>query len=153
MHVIFFIFPFCGIFNLLAFISQELLALKEAKHYHFSFYAGVFNAASSFKREKRCHSQNLQYRRLRSFMFLLRNIFFKVSTILSREIIFSFKRNFKQKNYLWVLTRKVLFLHSDSFDYVISNVTCFLFRNSAVDTSCYQQRQSGCLAVFYLWAE
>lgn len=30
----------------LTFISQELLALKEAKHYHFSFHIGIFNAAS-----------------------------------------------------------------------------------------------------------
>lgn len=44
-----FVFPLCGIFTLLAFISQELLALKEAEHYHFSLYTGIFfNAASSF---------------------------------------------------------------------------------------------------------
>lgn len=37
-----FVFPLCGIFTLLAFISQELLALKEAEHFHFSLYTGIF---------------------------------------------------------------------------------------------------------------
>ena len=38
-------FSLCGIFNL-TFVSQELRALKEAKHYHFSFHIDIFNAAS-----------------------------------------------------------------------------------------------------------
>lgn len=50
-----FFFSLCGIFNLLAFISQELLALKEAKHYRFSFYTGIFlMLLLVFKREQSC---------------------------------------------------------------------------------------------------
>lgn len=55
----FIFFSICGIFNLLAFVSQELLALKEAKHYHFSFHIGIFNAASSFQGEQSCHKSKL----------------------------------------------------------------------------------------------
>lgn len=54
-----FFFSICGIFNLLAFVSQGLLALKEAKHYHFSFHIGIFNAASSFKGEQSYHKSKL----------------------------------------------------------------------------------------------
>lgn len=40
------------------------------------------------------------------------------------------------RNYLWILTRTVLFLYCDSFDYVITNVAGFLFQNSAAYMDC-----------------
>lgn len=62
-------FSICGIFNLLAFVSQGLLALKEAKHYHFSFHIGIFNAASSFKGEQSYHKSKLLILKAKIFLY------------------------------------------------------------------------------------